>query len=48
MAHPSRPLPILGSRSLDRLRHAIESEHLVLDREQWFHILQAAIGHDVA
>jgi predicted oxidoreductase len=47
MAHPSRPLPILGSRSLDRLRHAIEAEHLVLDREQWFHILQAAAGRDV-
>ena len=47
MAHPSRPLPLLGSRRIERIRHAIEAEHIRLDRQQWFHILQAAAGRDL-
>jgi predicted oxidoreductase len=47
MAHPSRPLPLLGSRRIERIRHAVEAEHLRLDRQQWFHILEAAQGREV-
>jgi len=47
MAHPSRPLPLIGSGRIDRVRHALESEQIVLDRQAWFHILQAAAGAEV-
>ena len=46
MAHPSRPLPILGTRHIDRVRHAIESERIDLDRQTWFQILEAATGRE--
>lgn len=48
MAHPSRPLPLIGSGRIDRVRHALQSEQIALDRQGWFHILQAAAGTDVA
>lgn len=47
MAHPSHPLPLLGSQHIERIRHAIDAELVKLDRQQWFHILQAATGEDV-
>ncbi len=47
MAHPSRPLPLLGSQRIERVRHAVEAEQISLDRQQWFHILQAAAGREV-
>jgi predicted oxidoreductase len=48
MAHPSHPLPLLGSQHLDRVRHAIDAETVQLNRQQWFQILQAAAGKEVA
>lgn len=47
LAHPSHPLPILGTRRIDRVRHAIASECIALDRQTWFHILAAAAGREV-
>jgi predicted oxidoreductase len=46
MAHPSRPLPIVGSGRIERVRHAVESEQIRLDRQTWFHILEAAAGRE--
>ena len=48
MAHPSHPLSLLGSQHLDRARHAIDAETVQLNRQQWFQILQAAAGEEVA
>lgn len=47
MAHPSRPLPILGSRRIERIRQAIAAERIGMDRQTWFHILEAAAGREV-
>jgi predicted oxidoreductase len=47
MALPSAPLPLLGSRKLDRIRHAVDAEMIQLDRQQWFQILQAAADTEV-
>lgn len=44
---PSRPFPILGSGRIERVRAAVAALDLVLDREQWFAILQAAQGRPV-
>ncbi|MFC3532716.1 aldo/keto reductase family oxidoreductase [Vogesella facilis] len=48
MRHPCRPLPIVGSRKLAALDDAAAACRLQLDRQQWFALLQAAQGHEVA
>jgi predicted oxidoreductase len=48
LAHPSQPLPVLGTGKLARLQAAVTAEQYQLTREQWFTIWQAAAGHEVA
>jgi predicted oxidoreductase len=45
--HPSRPVPITGSRRLEALREAVASHSLVLGREDWYRVWQASMGHEV-
>jgi predicted oxidoreductase len=45
--HPSRPAPIIGSGNLERITSAVNSANIQLDRQQWFSIWQAAMGHSV-
>lgn len=45
---PSRPIPILGSRSIERIRVATQALQIDLTHEQWYKILKASRGHDVA
>ncbi|QSX29587.1 aldo/keto reductase [Shewanella cyperi] len=45
--HPSRPIPIIGSGNIERIRSALASTAIQLDRQQWFSIWQAAMGHKV-
>lgn len=47
MRLPSSPLPIIGSGKIERVRSAIHSLSLELNRQQWFRIRKAALGHDV-
>lgn len=47
MKLPSRPLPIIGSGKIERVKEAVGACQLTLDRQQWFHIRKAAIGYDV-
>ena len=47
MALPSKPLPIIGSGKMERVRAAIAAEALTLTRQQWFRIRKAALGYDV-
>ncbi|QCR36272.1 aldo/keto reductase family oxidoreductase [Nissabacter sp. SGAir0207] len=44
---PSRPLPILGTGKIERVRAAWEALSLPLSRQQWFRIRKAALGYDV-
>ena len=46
--HPTTPLPVLGTTKEERLRRATKSLALTLDRQEWFQILEAARGHEVA
>jgi predicted oxidoreductase len=48
LQHPSRPLPIIGSRRLASLDDAAAACRLPLGRQHWFALLQAARGHEVA
>ncbi|MDZ4287469.1 MAG: aldo/keto reductase [Prosthecobacter sp.] len=47
MAHPSQPLPIIGTNRLDRLIATAKSAEIQLDREDWYALWQAAKGHGV-
>lgn len=44
---PSKPLPIIGSGQIERVRTAVGAVRLTLSREQWFRIWQASTGHEV-
>lgn len=45
--HPARPVPVLGSGRLERLRQAAGAVDLMLTREQWYAIWRASAGTDV-
>lgn len=44
---PSKPLPIIGSSKIERVRAALVAEELDMTRQQWFRIRKAALGYDV-
>jgi predicted oxidoreductase len=46
--HPARPLPITGSGRIDALREAVASLTIELTRDEWFRILEAGSGREVA
>ncbi|PKD43793.1 aldo/keto reductase [Rhodohalobacter barkolensis] len=48
MTHPSNPLPVLGTGNVDRLKSAVSATEINLDRQDWFKLLKASRGHDVA
>lgn len=48
MALPSRPIPLTGTGRIEAIREAVIGTGMQLEREDWFHILRAARGHEVA
>jgi predicted oxidoreductase len=44
LAHPSHPLPVIGTNKLDRLQSAAQAEAIVLERQDWFALWVAAQG----
>ena len=48
MALPSRPIPLTGTGRIEAIRDAVIGAGMRLPREDWFHILRAARGHEVA
>ncbi len=48
MQHPSRPLPVVGTRRIEGLREAMAALQVTLSREDWYAVWQASIGHEVA
>jgi predicted oxidoreductase len=47
MKIPSKPVPILGTRSITRVKAAIASLNLTMSNEQWYRIWSASKGHGV-
>ncbi|MGV3661243.1 MAG: aldo/keto reductase [Prosthecobacter sp.] len=47
MAHPSTPLPILGTNKLERIQAAAKAASIKLDREDWYALWVAAKGHGI-
>jgi predicted oxidoreductase len=44
MAHPSRPIPIIGSQQPPRIAEAARAPEVCYTRQQWYEILVAATG----
>jgi predicted oxidoreductase len=45
LRHPSRPLPITGSRRIEALREAVAALSVQLSVEDWYAVWQASMGH---
>ncbi|WP_426340308.1 aldo/keto reductase [Pseudoduganella sp. S-14] len=48
MQLPCRPVPLTGSGRIESIEVAVEATQFSLSRPQWFEILRAARGHEVA
>jgi predicted oxidoreductase len=46
--HPSGILPVIGTTKIERLAQARKASDITLTREDWFTLLKAATGEDVA
>ena len=44
MAHPSHPIPIVGSQHVDRIREAADAYKVRWTREDWYAVLVASSG----
>lgn len=47
MAHPSKPLPIIGTNKLDRIQAVVKAADIQLEREDWYAFWVAAKGHGI-
>jgi predicted oxidoreductase len=48
LRHPSRPIPVAGSRRLDAMREAVAALDVQLDAQDWTEVWEAGSGHEVA
>ncbi|QMU59742.1 MAG: oxidoreductase [Boseongicola sp.] len=47
LAHPSGIMPVMGTNNLDRIKALSDALKVKMDRETWFELYTAAIGHEV-
>jgi predicted oxidoreductase len=47
LRHPSRPVPVAGSRRIDAMQEAVAALSVTLDPQDWTAIWSAASGHEV-
>ena len=47
LSHPANIMPIVGSGNFKRIESAIRALDLTLTRDQWFDILQVAMGREI-
>lgn len=47
IAHPSRPLPVIGTNKEERIRSAAKSDAITLQREDWYALWEAAAGRRI-
>jgi predicted oxidoreductase len=48
LRHPSKPLPLVGSRRIEAMHEALAALTLPMDAETWYEIWQAGAGREVA
>lgn len=47
MAHPSKPMPVVGTNRIERIESAARAASLTLERHDWFQLWTAATGHAI-
>ena len=47
LAHPSQPLPIIGTNKLERLIATAKAMDIQLEREDWYGLWEAAQGQSI-
>jgi predicted oxidoreductase len=47
LAHPCHPLPIIGTNKLERLQSAVQADAIVMEREDWYALWEAAQGRKI-
>ncbi|HEY2574665.1 MAG TPA: aldo/keto reductase [Verrucomicrobiaceae bacterium] len=47
LAHPARPLPVIGSNKIERILPAAKSCDIKLEREDWYALWEAAQGRKI-
>ncbi len=47
LTHPASILPVLGTNNLGRIKRASDALKVKLDRESWYRLYEAALGHEV-
>ena len=47
LAHPSKILPVMGTNNLARISRLSDACDVKLDRQEWYEIYIAALGHEV-
>lgn len=47
MAHPSRPVGIIGTNKIERIRSTAQASTITLERQDWYALWEAAQGHSV-
>ncbi|MDJ0627342.1 MAG: aldo/keto reductase [Rhodobacter sp.] len=47
LAHPGLILPVMGTNRLDRIRRFSDALAVEMDRQTWFELYTAALGHEV-
>ena len=47
LAHPSHPLPIIGTNKFERLQSAAQADAIAMEREDWYALWEAAQGRKI-
>jgi predicted oxidoreductase len=47
LRHPARIHPVLGSGKIERIQALVAAQQIELDRQQWFELLEAALGRQM-
>lgn len=47
VSHPSNPLPVIGTHRPHRIRAAAQAANIRLEREDWYALWNAAVGHAI-
>ncbi len=47
LAHPSKILPVMGTNNLSRISRLSDACDVKLDRQEWYEIYTASLGHEV-
>lgn len=45
--HPSGIIPVIGSTKIERLRSAYDASKINIEREEWYMLWRASMGHEV-